>query len=1330
MSNNLENTNQDRFKGITYVASLSFKLTVLFCLGMFILVMLLHVPGIQRKAGDFVIKKLADNLDKRIEVEDYHVSLLGNVYVKNLTIFHNPKFGNEPLGSIEKLYVVFNPLSIAQKKFQIKELNVQNVVFRIIYTPTKCSNLHRDNYVRKERNRNGDDRVIRKFFKRIQLEHIVLDNVYFELDYQPSDYYLQVHHGKLEGKYNEALDVIQTKLTGMNVYNYIPEKLDSLADITILANCWGGGVSDGLINITSNSGHVWLLSSCTLKNFTMPELDFTGSAQINFDEIAPLAQIDTRLTGDSSIIYSGKGPAQELEIYAKIFADDVEFNKFYFADFNGSADYSNRAITITQGGGNAYDGSYTGNGLVTFGKDNKHLDLNIVLAKANLLNLCRDLNVPFLFHSKNDASLSIKSDGFKARDMVIRGFLSGTEVVNDLANPFSIIGEFEMIDGDFKIPKVSLENTDHSIFLRNGVFASRSLRGDISGTSGDLYSLSRKIEAYYPKDLSIPQAHGHGSFSVQLDGNLQDYVVSSQFHSSDFQLKTMQPCQLDISSVTTPGIFGFDSLNYISPELTVSGSGKLRIPGGSNQSDQSLLKEMNLDVEHLDLTCLDHLLASPLHLNGSASGTITLNQSLEESPGETSLNIDRASFSDIPLGKVNVTGHFYPDIISNLNLSATHGDGSLKITGDIPFSSMPNVTAVGNNLSYGIIPGFKEMKPLGTFNFNFLPISEELDEGISGIESYSFDIHGNELVLGGVNTGKLDLTGVLNSRAQTVSWNADWNQRMLSCDGEIQFDELLNCTIRSDLKEFPLIVPVGITDAMTDLKIPLKGHLSGSAEISGPLRQTNRVKTNLHLTQMVADYSGIRFSMDDPSDINMTQNTISFGATSLTGRNTRLKTSGSIDIDGDIALDVEGNLSLNPLENLTGFLDSTSGNLAFDIGINGSFKDPEFTGTLFIEEFYSFIPSFDLWIEDYHSEVELHQKIGRIMYLEGIAGGSYMGGEGELGFTRYMPDLFDIELSGDDIDFEYPEGFDAQADVNLGFTGTLPDLNISGQIDLRQCYYTTRFNFKTMIVNKSRAKLSFKKSQKQSPLRKTEAAFNPRFGISILGTDNVFIDNNLAQVEMSVKLDVLGTLLKPQVLGHVDVLRGDFTFMQRNFELLNANIDFADPTQIDPLVNLQGESYIDDYRVTLDVSGKLYSDLNIQPSSSPPLNDLDLWNLMLIGKTRDSMSKSSDDYLVSGVAYVTGSLQEQIEQRFEYWMGFDEFSIDPIMSSSDESPSAKFTVKKRFGPDLSVLYSRSATSSGDLLLIEHQISDNLFILGQKTEDNAVGVDFRYRWEFE
>jgi translocation and assembly module TamB len=440
---------------------------------------------------------------------------------------------------------------------------------------------------------------------------------------------------------------------------------------------------------------------------------------------------------------------------------------------------------------------------------------------------------------------------------------------------------------------------------------------------------------------------------------------------------------------------------------------------------------------------------------------------------------------------------------------------------------------------------------------------------------------------------------------------------------------------------------------------------------------------------------------------------------------------GDIDTSGTLSVSSSGTINLGILDNLTDFFSETRGTSRFDLNFRGAWEDPDIFGDMYIQEFFSYLPLFNTNLEDYHANVRFNQKIGRIMYMEGLTGGSYLGGRGEFGIDNYLPELFDLTFSGNDVELEYPRGFQSTVNIDIGVTGNLPGINISGLVDIRQSMYSTRVNYKTMIVNESRAKLSF--MERRPTMRSMEdydkAFFNPIFNVTLRAPDGILIDNNIARVEMSLRLDILGTLLRPRVLGHIDVLRGEVTFLQRNFELLSASIDFADPARIDPLISLQAGTTIDDYRVNLDISGNLYSDLNIRPSSTPPLNEIDLWNLLVIGKTRKDMA-SSDDYLAGGVAYVTGSLQEQIERRFEYWIGFDEFSIDAVMSTYDESPTARFTAKKRFGPDLSVLYSRSATSTDDLLLIEYKISDNLFVIGHKKEDNSIGADIRYRWEFD
>ena len=129
------------------------------------------------------------------------------------------------------------------------------------------------------------------------------------------------------------------------------------------------------------------------------------------------------------------------------------------------------------------------------------------------------------------------------------------------------------------------------------------------------------------------------------------------------------------------------------------------------------------------------------------------------------------------------------------------------------------------------------------------------------------------------------------------------------------------------------------------------------------------------------------------------------------------------------------------------------------------------------------------------------------------------------------------------------------------------------------------------------------------------------------------------------------------------------------------------------------------------------------------MSDLDIWSLLAIGKTTQELSENSADMVASGVSYLTFALQDELEKRFKTWMGFDEFSIDPVLSTTDESPSARFTVKKSFSPELVVTYSRSVAATGDLVILEYKLSDNQYLVRQKLEDESVGGDIRFRWEF-
>ncbi|MBN1296261.1 translocation/assembly module TamB domain-containing protein, partial [bacterium] len=810
------------------------------------------------------------------------------------------------------------------------------------------------------------------------------------------------------------------------------------------------------------------------------------------------------------------------------------------------------------------------------------------------------------------------------------------------------------------------------------------------------------------------------ALTAQLNGALPRYKIHLDVDIPSLTRSDQPIGHLRLTSIIQPNQVSILNSSLSGPHIRAEGNGDIPLPW-VNSPFTFPLESGFIRIASADLSLVSSLGFVSHQLSGILTGEIVVTTPAQPQTLST-ITIRDFSVAGTHVGELDVTARIDRAGISDLTIVDRIEHGEMTIRGDVPFGGPITCQASGSLLPITLIPGSHAVSPSGLFSF-----TADLPGSPDAVMVASF--LGDNLILGDMATGPWTLSCSFPPRLPLeITWTAEWLDA-LKGHGSCTVTKGIPFTGHLTMRYFPLEVINHVASSLKNVPFIVSGVASGAVQFTGSLEDPVTWVTHGELEELDGTIAGIDLAIREPTSFRIDADAISIGNTHFSGQGADFFVGGMLHTHGDLALAMTGNIDLNSLKTVTKFIDSPSGNLEFDIRLGGTWVDPEYAGNLFLQEFYCYIPAFDIWLEDYHSEILLDEKIGKIAYLEGIAGGSYFGGEGELGFSRYIPDLLDISLSGDEVDFQYPVGFRSQANLELDLAGRLYDMTISGDIALNQSAYSERINYKTMIVNESRARLALTKKHKSVRPLLPPSAFNPRFNLRISGSDNIFVTNNLARVEMALKLNLLGSLNKPQLLGHIDVLHGDVTLLQRNFELTSASLEFADPLRIDPIVNVQAATDIDEYQVTLDISGQLYSDLSIQPSSTPPLNELDLWNLIVVGKTRDTMTSSSD-YLASGVAYVTGSLQEQIEQRFEYWMGFDEFSIDPIMSTSDESPSAKFTVKKRFGPDLTALYSRSATSSGDLLVIQYEISDNLFIIGQKSEDNSIGADIRYRWEFE
>jgi translocation and assembly module TamB len=178
-------------------------------------------------------------------------------------------------------------------------------------------------------------------------------------------------------------------------------------------------------------------------------------------------------------------------------------------------------------------------------------------------------------------------------------------------------------------------------------------------------------------------------------------------------------------------------------------------------------------------------------------------------------------------------------------------------------------------------------------------------------------------------------------------------------------------------------------------------------------------------------------------------------------------------------------------------------------------------------------------------------------------------------------------------------------------------------------------------------------------------------------------------------------------------------------------VDFVEPNRVVPIFHIQAETFTRGYRIRLSLDGPA-DKFAMSLFSDPPLTDMDILTLLTSGQiSKESKGFESGIGAGEAAAFLTGGLQDVIEERFKYITGFERFEVDPHTTATG-SVSPRITVGKRLlGEKLFVTYSSSVGSTElDIIKLQYNLSKKFSIIGLRNEIGSVGTDFKYRFEFK
>lgn len=500
-------------------------------------------------------------------------------------------------------------------------------------------------------------------------------------------------------------------------------------------------------------------------------------------------------------------------------------------------------------------------------------------------------------------------------------------------------------------------------------------------------------------------------------------------------------------------------------------------------------------------------------------------------------------------------------------------------------------------------------------------------------------------------------------------------------------------------------------------------NLGGQTEIHGtlrgPLKNKSLVEAHLTIPILQVNYKNTaQLGAASPIHIDYANSVINLQRATIRGTDTDLQIQGSIPTNNTApaSLLMLGTVNLQLAQLFVPDITS-SGQLRFNINSYGATTDPNVQGQ--IELINASLSTVDvpLGLQNGNGTLTLTKDRLEVTKFQGNMGGGTVTASGGV---VYRPSLqFDLGLKAQGIRMLYPEGVRESLDGNLTLTGSMDAASLNGTIKVGQLSFTQDFDL---------ASFAGQFSGQTSPPPTQGFTQNLQLDVAVQSTSGVNLVSRTLSLQAAANLHVRGTAAQPVILGRVNLNSGDLIFMGNRYVLQGGTIDFVNPSQTQPVVNVAVNTTIQQYNIQMRFEGPI-DHLHTNYSSDPALPPSDIINLVAFGQTSEASAANPAPGNLGAQSLIASGVSSQVTSRLEKVAGISQLSVDPILGGTggQQNPGARVTVQQRVTSNLFVTFATDVTSTQrQVIQLQYQVSPRFAVSATRDQNGGFAVDTRIK----
>ena len=498
-----------------------------------------------------------------------------------------------------------------------------------------------------------------------------------------------------------------------------------------------------------------------------------------------------------------------------------------------------------------------------------------------------------------------------------------------------------------------------------------------------------------------------------------------------------------------------------------------------------------------------------------------------------------------------------------------------------------------------------------------------------------------------------------------------------------------------------------------DVAEQLTGQTQVHLQLHGPIRDRKAVAGEVTIPLLKLNYKNVAAVEATLIRIDYRDGVLRLAPTTIHGTDANLQLEGTLPIFSKlpISLNASGSVNLELAQALYPGL-RASGTARIDIR-SGTASPSQMNGQINIVNANLASPDFPTGLQNANGVLSLSGNRIDITSFDGTVGGGQVTAQGGVSFRPRLE--FDLGMAAKNVRMLYPQGVRESLNANLRLTGSYERALLGGSVGITDVSFTPGFDLISMA-----GQFSSGVSTPTTPGFSQNLALN----IAVQSTNTLSPSSRTTSVSGTAALSVRGTAAHPSLIGRVNLTGGSMIFHGDRFVVKNGIVQFVNPSEIQPVLNVSLQTTIQQYEITLQFKGPA-NQMNFEYTSNPSLPRADIISLLAFGATTEARAQNATPANQAAESLVASQVSSQVTSRISKIAGISQLSISPVLTSGTAAgpPGAVITIRQQVTGNLFITFSTNVASAQDQTIQgQYMLSPRVSVSATRDPNGGSAVD--------